>query len=193
MIRASAAKTACRSVSICWIDVEASSLEPGGFPVEVAWSLPGGTVHSAMIAPAEGWCQACSWDPLAEQLHGLSRTELASRGILPWRVARQLNEGLAGEWVYCDALAFDRAWIDQIFDAAGIEPQFRLADAIQLLAKRLGEPAVAGLDCYETLLGAAMRRRPELQSHRATDDVRLLQEMLELATSRTGDGRENRR
>lgn len=168
-------------MGVCCIDIEASSIEPGGFPIAVAWSLPSGAVCSAVIKPPVAWREVGVWDPIAEELHGLSAAELAAIGMSPWVMARRLNEALVGQWVYCDALVYDRAWRDQIFEAAGVDPQFQLADAMRLIAERLGEPASAGAHWYEMLREAAMRRRPELQAHRAEDDVRLLQEILALA------------
>lgn len=168
-------------MSVCCIDIEASSLEPGGFPIQVAWSLPSGAVCSAVIKPEPSWLEAGEWDPIAEELHGLSGDALAARGAPPRMLALRLNRGLCDHVVYSDALAYDQAWIDQLFDAARVKRQFQLADAMQLIAARLGEPACAGVHWYESLLAAATRRRPELRPHCAADDVRLLHEILGLA------------
>lgn len=53
-----------------FLDIEASGLGSGSFPVEIAWVSEGGAEESHLIRPAPGWTQ---WSRRAEALHGITR------------------------------------------------------------------------------------------------------------------------
>ena len=53
-----------------FLDFEASSLEKGGFPVEVGWVLEDGTEEAHLIRPAPDWTV---WSAEAEAIHHLPR------------------------------------------------------------------------------------------------------------------------
>ena len=56
-----------------FLDFEASSLEKGGFPVEVGWVLQDGAEEAHLIRPAPDWTV---WSEEAEAIHRLSRARL---------------------------------------------------------------------------------------------------------------------
>ncbi len=72
-----------------FVDLEASSLLPGSYPVEVGWArpraLPWGRcaidVGSVLVRPEADWLSSGSWDPNAEAVHGLSRGTLLRDGV----------------------------------------------------------------------------------------------------------------
>ncbi len=65
-------------MAIAFLDFEASGLGPDSYPIEVAWGFFGiETTFSYLIRPAEHWTD---WDPVAEDLHELSRATLFEAG-----------------------------------------------------------------------------------------------------------------
>ena len=116
-----------------FIDFEASSLSGKSYPIEVAWSDLEGNIESWLINPQnypDGWTD---WDPSSERLHGLSRVYLAEHGKPPLMVAQRMNQQLREQRLYSDAPEYDGFWLRRLFEAAGLEPEFRLADATKLL------------------------------------------------------------
>ncbi|MFV8836496.1 hypothetical protein ACNSTU_16160 [Aquisalimonas sp. APHAB1-3] len=107
----------------CFIDFEASGLTSESYPIEVAWSMPDGTVESHYIDPAPHWDY---WDPEAEAIHWIPRHLLRDCGRPVAWIAERMNAVLAGHTVYCDAPGMDRFWMNRLFDAAGVEPAFEL-------------------------------------------------------------------
>ena len=148
----------------CVLDVEASGFGRGSFPIEVGYVLPDGSSYCTLIQPAPQWTH---WDDQAEQLHGISRSLLASHGRPAVEVARALNSGLAGQTVYCDGWAHDYTWLALLFDEAGLQPHFQLRHLHELLADR--DAARWDAAC------AGVRSRLALERHRASGDARVLQ------------------
>ena len=121
---ASAARVARPGESLPrFIDFEASGLASASYPIEVAWSLPDGTVESHYIDPAPHWDY---WDPEAEAVHRIPRHLLRDCGRSVAWVAERMNAVLAGATVYCDAPGMDRFWMTRLFEAAQIDPKFRM-------------------------------------------------------------------
>ena len=89
-------------MEIMFIDFEASSAGPLGFPIEVAWTFPGtGPVFSSLIRPEPGWEVPGSWDPAAQAVHGIPRGDLeggraratvARAAVAAWRGRRILSD-----------------------------------------------------------------------------------------------------
>jgi hypothetical protein len=153
-------------------DFEASSLD--GVPIEIGWATcdATGTIMSDgwLILPPAEWAIDAVWDPDAEALHGITQAMLKAHGKPPFQVAQLLNTAVAGRDVFADS-PFDEAWLNQLFDAAGLEPTFQLrrmlADLyIDANARRLGldQPAI------DTLHSRADEVAP--RTHRAEADAR---------------------
>lgn len=158
-----------------FLDFEASSLASASYPIEVAWSLPDGTIESHLISPAgiERWTD---WSAQAERLHGISRTQLLAEGQSPAWICRRLNEQLAGQIVYTDAPEYDQTWLDELFSACwGGAPSFVLASADELLLGMLGPRFPKRADAVRELAAIKDEVRQRLpQRHRARWDVGLL-------------------
>ena len=114
---------------ITFIDIEASGLEPESYPIELGWADTFGNSDGFLVRPLDDWTH---WDPVAESIHGIARDDLFQRGLDVVNAAERLNNMLGFETVFCDALGSDLFWISRLFDAANIEPSFRLADLYQL-------------------------------------------------------------
>lgn len=96
---------------------------------------------------------------------------LADEGSLPKDIAAQMNLDLDGETLYFDGGAYDLAWLNQLYGAAGMTPSFVLGDFNTLLA-------LAGVTDDSRRVQSEMMARADiedLQLHRATHDVKFLQ------------------
>lgn len=120
----------------CFLDVEASSLEPGGVPIELGWSDSTGAIHSLCLRP-DAVNASFHWSEGAEDLHGLSQAFLQQTGVAPAEVAKALNTSLQGALVYSDGIHFDKEWLAQLFKAARLAPTFKLVDAWPLFEERV--------------------------------------------------------
>ncbi|MFA9462398.1 hypothetical protein [Thiohalorhabdus methylotrophus] len=160
-----------------FLDFEASSLGPESYPLEVAWgNTETGVVAAHLIDPTgiPEWAEPI--DPVAHQMHGLSRDHLAVNGEPPDQVARRLNEALAGRTAYCTAVHFDGLWLAELFADPDWEQAFGLLDAGPLWNALLPEGAE---ERYESAEAEAWARIQAAgwQRHRAEADVRHLMEM----------------
>lgn len=112
--------------NLIFLDIEASSLGPDSYPIEVAWSGTGGQSDSFLIEPVSNWSD---WDSFAElTVHRVSKAELSKSGIRVEQAAHRLNRCLRGQVVLVDSLNWDEFWINRLFDAAAIESQFDIQD-----------------------------------------------------------------
>jgi hypothetical protein len=146
------------------LDLEASGFGRGSYPIEVGFVAPCGGPFCSLIQPLPDWQH---WDDAAEALHGISRELLARCGKpIPW-VAAELNRRLAGQTVYCDGWAHDYSWLARLFDAADLQPAFRLQDLRVLLSE---EEALRWQRITQQV-----RSEQQLARHRASTDARVLQ------------------
>jgi hypothetical protein len=146
------------------LDIEASGFGRRSYPIEVGVVLPDGQTFCTLVRPQADWTH---WDPQAEQVHGIARDLLHTRGRPAVEVAQVLNERLAGQTVYSDGWANDYSWIGILFDAAEMSPRFKLENLRALLSDDEAERwhRVKDQVCAE----CAITR------HRASADARLLQ------------------
>lgn len=153
----------------CIGDFEASGLGPESYPIEAAWSLPNGDIRSRLIRPNASW--PGYWDPNAEALHHISYEMISKDGLPAAVVAAEMNRDLAGATVYFDGEDYDRYWLTQLFDAAGLTPAFRFGDFNGLLYD------IGVRDGYRRVVSEARARADigNLPLHRAANDVRFLQ------------------
>lgn len=148
------------------VDVEASGLHFYSYPVEIA-VLVDGTVVSWLIAPERDWTY---WDPVAEEMHGISRTLLRNQGLTAHRVARELSAvaNKVGGVLYSDAAPWDLDWIRTLYAAAGTSLEFEVRSIHQLLS------------AAQQQVFQAIRRELEnsgrYRLHRAGPDVELIAE-----------------
>ena len=148
-----------------FVDVEASGLGRGSYPIEIGVSLPDASSRCWLIRPAPHW-QA--WDPSAESIHHLSRALLERHGRPIRSVAEELNEVLAGQTVFSDAWGNDMPWVAALFDEAGLVQRFRIEGLRSIVPD-------AQLENWNP-----MRERIErdlaLRRHRASADALALQQ-----------------
>lgn len=162
-----------------FIDFEASSLEPGSYPVEVAWSDCHGEIESHLINPyaIDDWTD---WDPCAQDVHGLSRSYLSQHGKHPFTVAKRMNKMLADKIVYCDGGEFDKNWCYTLFSAVGLTSKFELYDVQKIWHDELSdEYLLRDRLCQNNLADIKNQARIQcgLPAHRAGNDVAYLVEL----------------
>lgn len=154
------------------LDIEASSLGPGGFPLEVAWCVLGPTrkVVSALIAPDPDWLEHGTWDPAAAEMHGLTIEYLQANGEQPGIVADRLNASLAGCHVFTTAPSVDSSWLGILLECASSKAYFAVMHFDELLG---GSSPDAVRRAYQLASSASHHR------HRAAGDVSYLLAVLE--------------
>ncbi|PTT84448.1 hypothetical protein DBR42_15035 [Pelomonas sp. HMWF004] len=155
------------------LDIEASGFGRGSYPIEIGLASADGSLFCGLVRPEPDWLH---WDHAAQGLHGISRELLMAHGHSPAWMASQLNERLRGQTVYCDGWGHDYPWLAKLYDAAGLQPHFRLDDLRGLLDEQQAQRWRAVTE--------AVRQRQQLSRHRASSDARVLQ--LSLAELRNG-------
>lgn len=156
---------------LVFMDFEASALRDG-YPVEVGWAWVENTdvqAESVLISPADEWLTpGFVWDPVAENIHGLSLARLKTEGRLAVEVCGLLNEQLKDKLIVFDTgpNGFDRHWLDILYFEGGQHPHFKLASSASevLLALAAGN----GLEAAD--LVQIKKQAPEL-SHQAAQDA----------------------
>lgn len=154
----------------CFGDFEASGLAADTYPIEVAWSLPDGDIHSSLIRIDDGW-NGGYWDPQAESLHGISQARLAAEGRPAKEICEWMNAELDGENLYFDGEDYDRLWLTMLFEAGGVKPTFVFRD-FNILLFRLQIFSANRLVAVQAIARADIR---DLPKHRAAHDVKYLQ------------------
>lgn len=149
------------------IDIEASGFGKGSYPIEIGYYMPDGQSFCSLIRPEAGWNH---WDSSAENVHGITRALLETKGRPALDICRELNQKLRGQPVYCDAWSYDYVWLSVMYDAVDLVPTFTLKDMRELLD-----------ECEQALwhaTRAAVELRLRLRRHRASGDARTLFETL---------------
>lgn len=109
-----------------FIDFEASGLDLGkSYPIEVGFCDETGSGDSWLIKPDSEWLW---WDPSAEGIHKIKRSELKKSGLEPVMIASILNATLKTETVYCDGHRYDAYWLNELFRVANLRPTFQLGN-----------------------------------------------------------------
>jgi len=150
---------------LAFFDIEASGLGPDSFPIEVGWAFASGSSGSFLVRPAPTWTLD-AWDPLAEDIHGISYEQVLNQGISPWDAALRLNRLMAppGETrltVVSDAVEMDTFWLDRLFEESPEDRAFEVRD-VNWLRQVLPPHGDEGQHSSESRI------------HRAEADARLL-------------------
>lgn len=108
---------------IAFVDVEASGLMAGSFPIEIAWVDQASRGESHLIRPAPGWEV---WSRSAERIPGITRKELRRDGLPHEEVARRLVGALRSAALYVDAPDCDGPWIGMLLNAAHFNASLKI-------------------------------------------------------------------
>jgi hypothetical protein len=133
-----------------FLDIEASGLHVGSFPIEVGWADTSLATDGFLVKPDPAWSMN-EWSGVAQTIHGISREETIADGIDVVQAANRLNAALGGMIVVSDNPFHDTKWTIRLFRAARVVPAFDLKDwtkLCQLEAARqwLDQAAVSALE-----------------------------------------------
>lgn len=140
---------------VLFLDLEASGLGEGSFPIEVGWAWLDGDSGSLLIRPSSEW-DLEQWQDEAKALHGISLSDLQRAGSHPRDVADHLNAMVLLEGdpvvVVSDAPDYDQLWLDKLFLETPAPQAFRLVDDEHLRRARFGatpDPGAAEMAAAE--------------------------------------------
>ncbi|WP_338501096.1 hypothetical protein V6R86_00335 [Sphingomonas kaistensis] len=114
------------------LDIEASALGTGSYPLEVGVALIRGPtkiigVGASLIRPTEAWLRDGLWSNGSAAVHGIPLKLAAREGREVEQVCDWLNALLGSRAIVAsDAPRYDQDWLDTLFRAAGREQQFTL-------------------------------------------------------------------
>lgn len=150
-----------------FIDVEASGLGIGSYPIEVGVAMADTSMHCTLIRPEDDWTH---WDAEAEVLHGITREILLVNGKSILKVAMLLNEWLDGQTIYSDAWGNDSCWLGLLFERASLQQRFTIDSVASLLSQ----------DQMKLWHSKKLEvtKRMDLKRHRASSDALILQKTL---------------
>lgn len=146
------------------IDIEASGFGKNSYPIEIGVIFSEGEKLCRLVRPEENWTY---WDSEAEAVHKISRQILESHGLSALEIATELNQRLNGKEVYSDCWTVDKPWLDILFDAAKMNPTFKVR-AIEMI---LDEPQ---WEYWNQAYSAALAKA-DTNRHRASIDAELIQ------------------
>lgn len=102
-----------------FIDFEASSLNEGSYPIEIAWGGQLQDIDCYLINPdtISHWTD---WNTDAEAIHGINKRTLSESGQAVNQVCARVSSALASKTIYCDAPDFDSYWLNRLYEAANL-------------------------------------------------------------------------
>jgi len=157
--------------TIRFIDIEASGLHEGSYPIEIAWADPMLGGQCFLIKPMPGWGER-DWSYESERVHGIPRARLLAEGIDAVEAAERLNAALRGKEVYSDAPNYDGMWLWRLFNDTKVRPLFTLEHEFSLLIGFMDGPEALDIELIDDLRSKVAKRYPH--THRADADALLM-------------------
>lgn len=151
----------------CVLDIEASGLGSGSYPIEIGITLDNGVEYQSLISPVAEWSH---WDKRAEAIHGISYEDVMRYGRSVQDVCEDINRLCEGKTLISDCWVYDKPWYDRLFGAAGIAATARCS-AIEFV---LDEQQLAMYQHKKNLVARMMG----LEQHRALNDALIIQHTL---------------
>lgn len=146
------------------IDIEASGFGARSYPIEVGIVTADGSRYCRLIKPFEGWD---FWDGSAENVHGITRDLLLSKGVAGQQVCHELNKLFTEQTLYCDGWSVDYPWMIRLFEQSKVAMNFRVS-AIELILQE--EHLVEWANKKSQI-----QHQLQLQRHRASNDAEIVQ------------------
>lgn len=167
------------------VDVEASGLGPGTFPIEIALcDVATGETQSWLIRPTEEWLDRAEWhwSKASADVHGIALDDLLTDGVPVEEVAAELDDFIDGAVVVSTDQVADAGWIQTLYAAARRRPRWAVEcwwEEARVRADH-GWPGQGIPPCpvVEAALSEARRRVPA--EHRAAPDAERLAVALRL-------------
>jgi hypothetical protein len=117
-----------------FVDIEASSLASGSFPLEVAWVNEHGQGESHLIRPELTWT---NWSAQSEEIHGISRPLLLQQGKPADWIAHRALTVLRGAILVSDNPAFDAYWLSMLFKVIWDKTEIEMVDLQSVVGQAL--------------------------------------------------------
>jgi hypothetical protein len=149
----------------CIIDIEASGFGSHSYPIEIGVINAKGERYCALIKPEPDWTH---WSADAEKIHRIPRALIELRGRPASEICLELNAFLQGSNAYCDAWTHDSSWLNRLFYAGRIRPNFFLSP-IEMIAS---EEQLILWDSTKQHLEKTLN----IKRHRASGDAYLIQQ-----------------
>ena len=154
---------------VLFVDVEASSLGPGSFPIEVGWAADDGTEGAVLIRPAPYWIEPearlrAAWSRQSQDVHGISLDTLMRNGIHHADAARAVAAALTapGAIPASDAPTYDRDWLLRLTRSVGLPAPPALAHVHQLQLSLFGPLTAVLPPAGDPRRGPAVQRLRDL-------------------------------
>lgn len=170
-----------------FLDIEASSLGPDSYPIEIAWSNAFGGIECHLINPStiEVWTD---WDFYAQhEIHGISRTMCEASGLHPQAICTLMNQSIkTGEKIYADGGRFDENWLDVLYGAGSERgfANFKIVHSDVVMLPLLLKVEPNNKKCWHLYSELkAQARHIVKEQHRAVVDVQYLIELWRLCYS----------
>jgi hypothetical protein len=172
-----------RSQPILFIDLEASSLDPRGYPIEIGWAaahdLVSVTHDSLLIRPTIDWRESGHWSEESAAVHRISWGDLTRDSMDVLDVFPRIDAAFAGQMLVSDAPDPDLRWLAMVYEAVDRPCPWRLHD---LALVRRGIVAEMDLNPRTAFAALDLEETKEPRPHRAGPDAvrmaRLTQSMI---------------
>jgi hypothetical protein len=119
-------------MNLYFLDFEASSLDDGSYPIEVAWVDEDGQGESYLIQPHWSWQ---GWSVASEAIHHITQAMLREATPVTY-VARRASSVLAGCKAITDEPAFDQYWLERLLKTIDAPP-IKLYDIHALVGEEI--------------------------------------------------------
>lgn len=159
------------------MDIEASGFGRDSYPIEIGIVMADGSEYQTLVRPESGWWH---WEKSAQDVHGITRSDLFKYGRSVSQVGRDINQMCAGAVLYSDCWVHDSYWFRRLFDASHIAPLAQCKAMEYLLGDEQQQQ-------YQTVK-QQLASRLGLPMHRALNDAIVIQKALQTLT---GDAKEN--
>jgi hypothetical protein len=118
-----------QNTTVLCLDFEASGIARFCYPIEVAVAdVETGETKEWLIAPTPTWLEKGVWQTAAQDIHGLTLSEIIANGRSAQEVAAELTAAVQGATVLSDSPPFDTKWLRDLYAEVGTEPPFVLLD-----------------------------------------------------------------
>lgn len=164
-------KITFRDQPVVFVDLEASGIHVGSYPIEVGWSTDDEhTPHSFLIRPAPDWTLR-DFSLEAYNIHRIPYDTLVAEGVDLETARARLASAWAGKLLVSDNPPSDLHWLTRLYSEAGQPCPWRLID-FDVVDAALANEAGETLETLAKVINAADRCWPV--PHRAGPDAQRL-------------------
>jgi hypothetical protein len=161
-----------RGQPILFIDLEASSLDPRGYPIEIGWAAADGLISvthdSMLIRPTIDWRESGHWSEESAAVHCMIWGDLMRDGMDVMDAVSRIDATFAGKTLVSDAPDTDLRWLAMVYEAVDRTCPWRMHD---LALVRRGIVAEMDLNPRTAFAALDLEEAKEPRPHRADPDA----------------------